>query len=85
MPFYFKDLPVQTLLRDLRGVFRNTIPKINKAFHKIHYSNTKDIYNIITRDSVSVDILENSFKTLYIIAMGRKEIPKMWNKNGTLN
>ena len=78
--FYFKDLPVQTPLRDLRGIFRKTITKINKVFHKIHYTATKNIFNIITKDLVSVDILENSFKTIYIVSMERKEIPKNWEQ-----
>ena len=80
MPFHLKNLPVQTPLRDLRGIFGNIIPKINKAFHKIHYTTTKDIFNIITRDLVSVDILENSFKTIYIVAMERKKNPKIWEQ-----
>jgi len=82
VPFHLKNLPVQTPLRDLRGIFGNIIPKINKAFHKIHYTTTKNIFNIITKDSVSVDILENSFKTIYIVAM---EIKEMGSKNGTMN
>ena len=62
VPFYFKELPVQTPLKDPSGIFRNTISKINKAFQKIHYTNKKDIYNILTRDTVSVNFLEKSLK-----------------------
>ena len=40
VPFYFKDLPVQIPLRDLRGIFSTLIPKLNRAKRKIEFSNT---------------------------------------------
>ena len=39
VPHLFKDFPVTIPLHDLRGIFRTLIPKLNKAFHKIVYTN----------------------------------------------
>ena len=41
VPKYFKDLPVQIPLRDMTGIFRTLIPKLNKAYHRIKYTNSE--------------------------------------------
>ena len=42
VPRIFKDLPVQIPLSDLRGIFRVLIPKMNRSFYKIIYTNNDE-------------------------------------------
>ena len=65
VPKYFKDLPVQVPLRDLRGIFRALIPKLNRAFHKIQYTNNDHDNFFLTRENETIMITKGVFKDIY--------------------
>ena len=66
VPKYFKDLPVQIPIRDLRGIFRTLVPRINKAFHKIKFTNeNKESFYISDARNEKVFFSKGNFKTLY--------------------
>jgi len=74
VPLYFKDLPVQVPQRLLKGIFKNLIPKINKAWTKIVFSNTNnDLFSLEYGDAV-IDISELEFKPLYSSCLSLKRI-----------
>ena len=65
VPKFVKDLPVQVPIGDLRGVFRTLIPKINKSFHNVIYTNKDhDIFTMGIGEE-KVDISNGDFRMIY--------------------
>jgi len=65
VPLYFKNLPVQVPMRDLRGIFKNLIPNLNRAVNMITFTNlNEDTYEIEVADR-KIDLSNSSFKSLY--------------------
>ena len=78
-PEFFCDLPVTIHPRELRGVYRSLIPKLNLAFHHIRYSDSeKDVYKIVVKEEEKV-LFGMSFGELYEVIRNRKTKPsKLW-------
>lgn len=63
VPIYFKDLPVQIPLGNLRGILRTLIPNLNRAFFRLIFTNNEHDEFVF---SLSDDILlSNNFKKVY--------------------
>ena len=81
VPRYFKDLPVQIPLRDMRGVLRTIIPNINKQYSKIKYTNKDhDAFSLSKGDELS-DISKGSFKIIYNFILMEKSVTiRIWEQ-----
>ena len=65
VPKIFKDLPVIIPLRDLNGIFRTLIPKLNRAFHRIKFTNrSNSCFSMVQADD-KVVITNGAFKSIY--------------------
>ena len=74
-PEFFCDLPVTIHPRELRGVYRSLIPKLNLAFHHIRYSDSeKDVYKIVVKEEEKV-LFGMAFGELYEVIRNRKTKP----------
>jgi len=82
VPKYFKDLPVQVPLRDLRGIFRTLIPNLNRAFHKIQYTNNEQDIFSLTRENEKIVITKGIFKVIYNCILESKinNTSKIWEQ-----
>ena len=69
MPLYvpktFRDLPVQIPLRDLRGIFRNLVPKINMSFYNMSFTNKSQDTFTMGRGENKVEISDGIFRSIY--------------------
>ena len=79
VPFYFKDLPVQIPLRDLRGIFSTLIPKLNRAKRKIEFSNTDFDQFFLKVEGATIDITSMCSKLLYSSFISLKRINTLYS------
>ena len=71
-PEYICDLPVTNHPREFKGVFRNLIPKINKAFMKIVYNTNEACDFVISVNDKQERLFDIPFYNLYHILLGLK-------------
>ena len=74
MPFFFKDLPVQIPQKNLKGIFKTIIPKLNRALRKIEFSIEENELCTIKVGNAVIDISNPPFKTLYDSLINLKQI-----------
>ena len=63
VPFFFKDLPVTFPLTRMSNLLRTYIPKINRSFRTIVFSNNnQDIYYIRVENNEEISLKDCNFK-----------------------
>ena len=78
-PEFICDLPVTAHPREFRGRFKSLIPKINKAFVKLCFSNKDNCVMEISTRSGPKDLSLCDFQTLYdSLLFRRKSTNKPW-------
>jgi hypothetical protein len=66
VPLLFKDLPVTFPLTRMSNLLRTYIPKINKSFRNIKFSNNnQDYYYISGKNNEEINFKDSNFKTIY--------------------
>ena len=80
VPRFFKDLPVAIPLRDLNGIFRTLIPKLNRAFHRIKFTNRSNIFFSMAQANDKVSITNGAFKSIYTTILSSKIKLNMWEQ-----
>lgn len=80
-PEFIYDLPVTDNPREFKGIFKKLIPKLNKAFMKIKYSEKVKNEYTIQKGLDDWDIQNCKFKDIYNYFLEqRKEPTKLWKQ-----
>ena len=80
VPLYFKNLPVTFPLTQMNPLIRSFIPKINKSFFNLTFSNDNEShYFIIDKNNTQIDLNKCEFKVLYREILDRNiDNNKIW-------
>ena len=89
-PEFFYDLPVTDNPREFRGVYRNLIPKLNRSFFKLSFSNNDKATYYITTSMGIKDVTLCNFSTLYSALLSQRKVSAKpwiakWEQEGAIN
>ena len=72
------DLPVTNNPREFKGIYRELIPKLNKAFMKIQFNNNEKSQFYVNVDDKAIPLLTVSFKDLYAFMLRNIKVTNIW-------
>ena len=63
----------------MTGIFRTLIPKLNKAYHRIKYTNSEHGIFKLEAGNLNVNITKGTFRDTYNFILANKPIPtRVW-------